>query len=185
MTTYTVSTTSADCYADNGGTLHTSDTVLMLAGMNVPSDADVRTWIPFVVNMPQGKKIISATLRWVATDTRIEDFNYSIYCEAADNASAPATAAALYAKSLTTGRAGIAVPDHTTGVEYSEDVTAAVQAVLNRAGWAYGNTLAIIVDDAGATGTQRREIAAFENVTYAEPKLDIVTTYVPKGSGII
>lgn len=153
--------------------------------MNVPSDANVRTWIPFVIPIPRAKQIISATLRWVATDTRTEIYNYWIRCEAADNASVPANSTALFAKSVTTGL-NLATSAVTAGVEYSHDVTAAVQAVLNRAGWAYGNTMAIIVDDDNATGSQRREYAAYENTTYAEPKLDIViATFIPKGSGII
>lgn len=184
MTTYTFSTTAADCYADNGGTLDTTATTLLIAGANVPSDADVRTWIPFTVNIPQGKQIVSATLRWVATDTRFEVFNILIYCEAADNASAPASAAALYAKAVTTGT-NVTVPTYTTGVEYSNTVTTQVQAVLNRAGWAYGNTLAIIIDNNDAFGSQRREIAAFENATYTEPQLDIVVSFVPRGSGML
>ncbi len=184
MTTYTHSCTSDDCYSPSAGPLVTGSTVLMVAGMNVPSDANVRTWIPFVISIPQGKQIISATLRWVATDTRTEIYNYWIRCEAADNAAVPANSAALFAKAVTTGT-NPSTSSVTAGVEYSHDVTAAVQAVLNRAGWASGNTLAIVVDDDNASGSQRREYAASENVTYAEPKLDIVMTYVPKGSGII
>jgi len=184
MTTYTYSTNANDSYATVAGPLDSSNTILYLGGHNVYSNGDTRTWIPFVVNIPQGTEIVSATLRWVAVDTRTEDFNINIACEAADNASTPADRAALFAKSLTTGVTA-AVPDHTTGVEYSNDVTAAVQAVLDRAGWVSGNTLAIIVDDASATGFQRREIAAFENSTYAEPMLDIVVNYIPKGAGLI
>lgn len=162
----------------------TGSTVLMVAGMNVPSDANVRTWIPFVLPIPQAKQIISATLRWVATDPRTEIYNYWIRCEAADNATVPANYTALFAKSVTTGT-NPSTAAVTAGVEYSHDVTAAVQAVLNRAGWASGNTLAIIVDDDNATGSQRREYASSENASYAEPQLDIVMTFVPKGSGII
>jgi hypothetical protein len=155
----------------------------MIAGTSSYSDADIRTWIPFVVGIPQGKQIVSATLRWVATDARTEDFNITLTCEAADNASTPANGTALMAKSVTAGTT-VAVPDHVVGVEYSHDMTTAVQAVFNRAGWASGNTLAIIIDDAGATGSQRREVASFENVSYAEPKLDIVINYVPKSGGV-
>lgn len=184
MTTHTYSCTSGDCYSPEVGALVTGSTVLMVAGMNVPSDANVRTYIPFVMPIPQAKQIISATLRLVATDTRTEIYNYWIRCEAADNSSTPADYTALFAKSVTAGinPASSAV---TAGVEYSYDVTTAVQAVLNRAGWVSGNTLAIIIDDDTATGSQRREYAASENVTYAEPQLDIVMTYVPKGSAII
>jgi len=96
----------------------------------------------------------------------------------------PANSAALYAKSIT-GTLTVAVPDHVDGVEYSEDVTIIVQSVLDRAGWAPGNTLAIIVDDAGATGTQRREIAAFEHASYAEPQLDIVVAFTPRSASFL
>ena len=184
MTTHTYSCTSDDCYSPSAGPLVTGSTVLMVAGMNVPSDANVRTWIPFVLPIPQAKQIISATLRLVATDTRTEIYNYWIRCEDADNAVVPANAAALFAKSLTTGinPATVAV---TAGVSYSYDVTAAVQAVLNRAGWVSGNTLAVVLTDDNAAGSQRREYASSENASYAEPQLDIVMTFVPKGSGII
>lgn len=184
MTTHTYSCTSDDCYTSSAGPLSTGTTTLMVAGMNVPSDANVRTYIPFVMPIPQGKQIISATLRWVATDTRTEIYNYWIRCEAADNSITPANTAALLAKSVTTGT-NPATAAVTAGVEYSHDVTAAVQAVLNRAGWVSGNTLAIIVDDDTATGTQRREYAASENASYAEPQLDIVIGYSPKSSGLI
>ena len=173
MTSLTVSTSAADCYGYDAVNLNTTNTILFVAAHNVANSADTRTWIPFVVNIPQGKTIISATLRWVATDTRTENFNVSFSCEAADNASAPASAAALYAKARTAFTT-VTVPDYTDGVEYSNSVTAAVQAVISRAGWVSGNTLAVMVDNDTASAFQRREVAAFEHATYSEPMLDIV-----------
>lgn len=180
MTSITFAATSDDCYSPVAGPLVTGSTTLSVAGVNTPSDANVRTWIPFVVYLPK-MTIISATLRWTATDTRTETFNYWLRCEAADSASVPANTAALYAKSVTTGT-NPTTTSVTAGVEYSHDVTAAVQAVLSRAGWASGGTLAIIVDDDTATGSQRREYAASENATYSEAQLDIVyASFIPQG----
>lgn len=184
MSTYTFSVSSSDCYGNVFGSLYTGTADLMIAGMSAPLDANVRTWIPFVVNMPNSKKIISATLRWVASDTQGAGFNVTYSCEAVDNATAPADATALYAKTLTAGYAA-AIPAYTAGVEYSIDITTDVQTVLNRAGWAYGNTLAVVVENNSGSGSNRRVVAASENGSYASPKLDIVVTYVPKGSGLI
>jgi hypothetical protein len=184
MTTYTYSTNANDSYATVAGPLVSTSTVLSVAGNITYSNADTRTYIPFVVAIPQGKQIVSATLRWVATDTRTELFNIGIACEAADNSSVPADSTALYAKSLTTGTT-VGVPAYTDGVEYSNTVTTSVQAVISRAGWVAGNTLAIIIDDAGATGSQRREVAGFEHATYAEAKLDIVIKDLPRAGMIV
>jgi len=185
MTTHTYSTNADDSWCDGGSTFNSTGTTLYVAGdSGGAAGADVRTYIPFVVNIPQGKQIVSATLRWVATDTRTEDFDIGLHCEAADNSTAPTTAAQLQAKSVTTGYT-VAVPDYTTGVEYSNTVTTAVQAVLDRAGWVSGNTLAIIVDDGGATAGERREIASYENGSYTEPQLDIVINYIPLSGGLI
>ena len=180
MTTITFAATSDDCYSTSAGPLVTGSTTLSVAGVTSPSDANVRTYIPFVVYLPK-MTIISATLRWTATDTRTEIFNYWLRCEAADSSSTPASTAALYAKSVTTGT-NPTTTSVTAGVEYSHDVTAAVQAVLSRAGWASGGTLAIIVDDDTATASQRREYAASENATYSEAQLDIVyASFIPQG----
>lgn len=184
MTSLTISCTSSDCYSPVAGPLVTGTTTLSVAGVNTPSDANVRTWIPFVVTIPK-RTLISATLRLVASDTRSEVFNYYIRCEAVDNASVPANYTALYAKPVTTG-IHPATSSVTAGVAYTYDVTAAVQAVLDRAGWVSGNTLAVILDDDNATGSQRREYASSEHATYAEPQLDLVfPSFIPKGGIVI
>lgn len=185
MTTKTYSTTADDCHATIAGPLDTTNTVLSICGNITYSNADTRTWIPFVVDMPKNMIIISATLRWVATDTRSESIDMGVECEAADNASVPADRAALYAKAVIGTGYTYTLAPYTTGVEYSYICTVVVQAVLNRSGWVSGNTMAIVIDDLSATGSQRREVAAFENATYAEPKLDIVFNYIPKGGGLI
>ena len=186
MTTLTYSTTAADCSAASGDTLDATETSLYLGGHPTSDDTDKRAWIPFVVNLPNAYPLISATIRWVANDDRSGEVLVSIYCEAADTAAAPADTTALLAKTLTTNNYDYSLDAYTTGVEYSYDITTAVQEVLNRAGWASGNTLAVIVDDNGSILFRRRHIASFEDATYAEAKLDLVFSgYVPRGGGVV
>ena len=185
MSTMTISTGSDDCYASAFGSLVTGSTALMLAGTSGITDADVRTWMSFVVPLPKSKIITSATVKWIATDGRTEPVSIAIYCGAADNASVPADQAALFAKSLSTAHNDYSLATYDIGVEYSYTVTTSVQEILNRAGWVYGNTMAILIVDNGTIDFRRREIAASENVTYAEPKLDIVfPAYIPRSSGV-
>ena len=183
MTTYTYPTSSSDSYSTVSGPLKATDANLYIAGSPAMSDADVRTWLPFVVNIPQGKTIATATLRVTAADTDGVVFLVVMYCNAVDNAVAPTNTADLFSKTATTS-VGYNLAAYTVGVEYSYDVTVPVQAILNRAGWVSGNTLAIIIEDSGAVANQRRSIASYESgAGYA--MLDILVNYVPKGSGLI
>ena len=178
----TFSTTAADTYGNNGG-LNNSDTKLRFG---TDAGTDVRDWIPFTVNLPKGVSISAATLRIVNSNTRTETIEVRVGCEAADNASAPADGPALMAKSMTTAYTdtGIVV-SATAGTEYSIDVTSAVSEVIARAGWAYGNTLAILIVNLGTLSGDFHDFASFDNVSYAEPKLDITfQTYIPKSGGM-
>jgi uncharacterized protein involved in outer membrane biogenesis len=146
------------------------------------SNDDVRDWIPFVINIPRYAVVSSAILRVVAAQTSSDAVDVQFCCEAADNASAPASQAALFAKALTTAKLSASLAAYTAGNEYSYNITNSVQEILNRSGWAYGNTMAVMIVDNGTLGVLRRQLASFEHATYAEPKLDITfTKFVPRG----
>jgi hypothetical protein len=86
---------------------------------------------------------------------------------------------------MTTAFSEITPVNYVQGTQYSYDVTAAVQEIVNRAGWAAGNTLAILVTDVVQGNTNRRQIATFESDSFAEPTLTIVAPYfLPPGTGI-
>lgn len=184
--TYTISATSGDCYCSKPGTglFDGASSDLYVAGNGDPNE-EFKTWIPFTVPFPKNKTIVSATLRVVATGT--DAFAKSVYfgCEAADNPSAPVSNADLQARVMTTANTLIAVPVETVGVAYDFDVTAAAQEILNRAGWAVNNTMAVFVGFGTASARWRRW-ASVENATYAEPKLIIVAqAFVPSGGMVI
>ena len=134
-----------------------------------------------MVNLPQGLQIISATVYWTASRSRSDGCATKIGCEDADNPSAPTSKADISGRVLTSSYITASLAAYTAGVEYSYDVTGAVQEVLNRAGWAYGNTLAVLCDNTPGLG--RRYIAAAENTTYDGPRLAI-TYDAFRGGGV-
>ena len=183
MTTLSFNAGSGDCWGDNDGNFSNSGTFLWLAGTN-GIDFDVRTWIPFVVNLPS-LLITSAVIRWVASQTRSDAVDVRIACEASDNAASPVDNGGLLGRTLTSSKVFTSLEAYTTGNQYSYDITGPVQEVLNRSGWVYGNTLAVIVDDDGTINDRRRQIASYENGTYARAILDITyNAYIPQ-SGMI
>lgn len=183
--TLTISTTAGDCWTNKPsiGTFDSTSGDLYVAGTSGATD-DIKTWIPFVVPLPKNKVIVSATLRVVATGTDTFACNGVFGCEAADNPSAPVSHADLWARTMTTANSTLAIPIETVGVSYDFDVTAAVQEVLNRAGWANSNTLAVFITDP-LSSVRWRRWASFENATYTEPQLLITSEYfLPQGSVI-
>jgi hypothetical protein len=183
--TITISCGSGDCWGAVSGLFETATTDLYVAGSTF-SDDDVRTWMPFVVTLPRYLTIVSATLRVVAAQSSTDVVNIKIGCEAADNPSAPSNQTDLFARTLSTATLSTTPGSYTAGTEYSYTITSSVQEILNRSGWVYGNTMAVMIVDNGTTVTRRRQLAAVEHATYAEPKLNIVIPdYFPQGSGLI
>lgn len=187
--TLTLSTTNANTYALKNNAIY--DGVagdLYLGGDPGLSNANVNTWIPFFgIPFPKGKLITSATIYWIASNTNAQLIDVNIGCEAADNAVAPVGGADLNARALTTAFTNYVISaGWTAGVQYSFDVTAAVQEILNRTGWSVGNALAVFIKDNNTGGTNRRTIAANQHATYQEPLLQIVYPYfVPRLGGVI
>lgn len=95
------------------------------------------------VAIPQGSTIDSATLEMTLYPdvTTAIDLDFYLSLQAADNARLQTTAADFIAAARTTPTYEIAHGDSS-----SFDITAAVQAVINRAGWASGNNLGLILD---------------------------------------
>lgn len=171
MTALTYYGGSGDCWADEIS-FYTGGTELQVAGSNLLNNVNVWDWIPFAnIGLPQGFLISSATIYWTATRDRSDACETKIGCEDADNPSTPTSGGDISGRTLTSNYTTASLEAYTTGNEYGYDVTDAVQEILNRAGWAYGNQLAILCDNKPGTG--RRYIAAYENGTYARPRLVI------------
>lgn len=177
MATVNISTGTGDCQGDSSGTFSSTGTTLAIGS----TSADGRTtkaWMPFTVNIGKGIYVASATLRVIAAVSRsATTVKIKVGCEAADSPSTPTTWADLNGRTLSTAfTTDNNVVAMTAGTEYTWSVTSAVQEILNRAGWASGNTMAILIQDNGSTADVVRTLAANENVSYTEPILQIVTS---------
>jgi len=184
MSVFLFSAGSGDLWGSSSDGIVDTDTTSYL-GYNGGGGSLVKNWIPFTVNLPQGLVITSAILKVIATATRSDYVDLKFGCEAADNPSAPSDWTALNAIIQTTAFSTIVVPGFTSGNEYTFDITTAVQEILNRAGWVYGNTLAVFIKnnltDAGAF----RRFAMVEHASSTEPILEITfPTHIPSGGMI-
>ena len=176
MTTATFIAGSGDCWGSGQPSFSATSTNLGIGNVSA-SDYTAHAWIPFVnSSVPKGTVIIQATLYVVATTTEsTTPVKLKIGCEAADNPSAPSSKIDLFGRTLTTAyTTDDNVAAWTAGTTYSWNITTAVQEILDRAGCAIGNTIAVFIKDNASTINKSRGIASSEHLTYAEAILEIV-----------
>lgn len=149
------------------------------------------------VTVDQGTTITSATFKMTAQTTYNAGSNvikYLVAAHAADNAAALAA---------TNGNLNNTTRPQTTAVssawtqtsvtadtEYTIDVTSVVQEIINRAGWANGNAIVILVCvDTSTTLNEWQDYYAYDGSTTKAPKLQIVyssgTTYTETGFAVL
>ena len=130
------------------------------------------------VTVPQGATVSAATLGLYASSISADSGTGTIYCRAVDNSGQFGTGANLpSAVSKTTASVAMG-PDMSTGAK-TWNITAPVQEVINRAGFASGNAIGVPII-ATATGDGYRmfsDYAVGSNIPYLE-----ITYTVPAGS---
>lgn len=136
-----VGASSDDAFENASGTVTINGTTMVFNNASF--------WIGYRftgVTIPQGSTINSATLQYYVTSTARDDNEHNVYCQAADNAGTFTTGTNdISSRTLTS--ANTSVTANSVGVGfYSVSITAAVQEVVNRAGWTSGNALAAIMD---------------------------------------
>lgn len=179
MTTLTLYTTASDLYGNSNSVYRDTYSYLML-GRN-SSGYTFKAWLPFTAAIDQGTSITSATLKLrCQTASSGTTCKFKIGCDDQDNPSKPATWAALDARVQTTAVLTVASePAWTLGTEYTYDITSAVQEIIDRAGFASGNTIAVLIVDNGSNIGAERQAAAYEDATYTEAILEIVYSGAP------
>jgi hypothetical protein len=128
------------------------------------------------ITIPQGAIISSAYITFTAvaadyTMTNSEATSLTIKGQSADNAATFTTAVNNISDRATTTASTSWAPDAwVTGSKYNTPVvTDIVQELVNRAGWASGNSMAFII-----TGTGHRSAASYDDISSGnEPKLVI------------
>ena len=129
------------------------------------------------VTIPQGATIISAILRFECGYDNGPNTVCSqrIRLEDSDNAAQiGSTLADLTGRTLTSGYVDWTVPAWTNGVKYdTEDFTAVLQAVVNRAGWASGNALQVHLLDNGSSSNAYRYAQNYDSFASRAAELRI------------
>ncbi len=138
------------------------------------------------ITIPQGATINSATLH--AYGSTVEGgspytVNATIKAEAADNPVVPSNTHKPSTLTLTTAGLNISESSTTwTSVDHAYNITSVIQELVNRAGWASGNAINIILKNNGTTGNKDLEIWDYGN--WAEEALYVDFDYTEGGSGV-
>ena len=112
------------------------------------------------ITVPKGSVINAAKLTFVAqTSVSVATCKVKIFCNAADNATAPTSNTTHNGKVRSTAFVSWTVPGQTSGSSYdTPDIKSVVQEIIDRAGWNSGNALMVLIDDDGSSsGAYRLE----------------------------
>ena len=129
------------------------------------------------VAIPQGATIASAYLLFKSAAKKTSSTSLTIYGEGSDNAQAFSTVAYNMSgrPNTTASVAWNSVPSWSSGTNYqSPDLTTIVQEIVNRGGWASGNSMAFKI-----TGSGVRQAKSYDGDQPNAPLLHISYTYTP------
>lgn len=133
------------------------------------------------VTIAQGATINSATFRMTPQATYNAGANtisYLVSAQAADNPGTFTTATNQFTTTTRPRTTAVSAAWNQTSVtvdvQQSIDVTSVVQEIVNRAGWASGNAIVIIVDtNTTTTAGEWQDYHSYDGSTTKAPKLDI------------
>jgi hypothetical protein len=128
-------------------------------------------------NIPPGAAIVSAKITFTALQNRaVDDVNCRIFANDVDNSTAPTNAAEHNALVRTTASVDWdAIEAWTAETEYdTPDFTVVIQEVVNRAGWASGNALTVLIDENGSDSGALRVPYDFNDDTNKDAVLTVV-----------
>lgn len=130
------------------------------------------------VSVPKGSTIDSAVVTVMAASAHAEEtVNAILGLEDADTVAAFSTWADFAARTITTAHVHFdAVAAWTAHAEYDlPDISACLQEVIDRAGWAPGNDICVLIQDNGSTQTPAayRSIANYSHDPFGPPRIKI------------
>ena len=122
------------------------------------------------LNLPRGATIVNAYVQFTPYgSTSGNQVNLRVVGQAADNAVTFSSAAGSVSGRASTAAAvnWLAVTAWTADVAGAEartpNISAVIQEIINRAGWAAGNSLALIFQNNGTTGNAERDAHSYES----------------------
>lgn len=123
-------------------------------------------WLLFTsVTIPQGATILTATIGFKqGADENNGAVEVNIKAEAADNPSQPISNADGRNKARTTASVNWQPGGWTSPgtVETSPDISAVIQEIVNRAGWASGNAIQILIDRVNSGAAAYRTFRSYD-----------------------
>ena len=127
------------------------------------------------VAIPAGATITSAVFNMQAGGARAEDTcKVKIYGDDVDDAAVPANAAGAKAEPLTTAYVSWTIGHWVDqGMYATPDLSAVIQEIIDRAGWASGNNIQLFLNDDGSDENARRHCTADYDVN----NLNLTITY--------
>lgn len=140
------------------------------------SGSQAHVWLRFLsVGVTQGATITSAILtlenNGIGNGT-VSGPLFTIHCEDADNSTMPTSVATANSRALTTGTAF--APSYSTTV-YTFDITAEVQAVINRGGWSAGNALSVVLKNNSSPANANIRFQNYESGAANAASLELTT----------
>lgn len=169
-----VGASDRDAFENNVGVVSVNGTTIILNNAGA--------WVGFGftgVTISPGDTINSATLQFYITTTSRDDNEEDVYGEAADNSAAfVASANNISNRSRTTEKVTVSADSVGVGFYSVTGLVSVIQAIIDRAGWANGNALSLILD--GLTGVNIQPDTWDNNPSQAA-KLDIDYTAASTG----
>lgn len=131
------------------------------------------------INLPQGTTIISASIQFTTDETNSGSTSITIRGEDTDNASVfSSTNSNISNRTLTTASvAWNSIPAWNTvgqsgANQQTPDLTSVVQEIVNRGGWASGNSMAFVINGSG-----ERTAESYNGTSAQAPILSITTNF--------
>ena len=123
------------------------------------------------VTIPQGAVITSAVLTLKASETKSDNITFKVFGidedDTADFSSDPG------GRSKTTANADWNINGQTIETEYTKDVTAIVQEIIDRGGWASGNDLGLITQNNGSANDKIGRFYSYDGASGKAALLEI------------
>lgn len=171
-----VASSSDDAEEPTGGAVALSSSDLELIQDSAAQTVAMR-WLG--LSIPPGSTITAAYIQFSADESQSEATSLVIRGQAADNASTFVTTAGnLSTRPLTTANASWAPVAWTAGEiganQRTTDLSAVIQEIVSRPGWASGNALAIII-----TGSGHRTAVAYNGNALSAPLLHVEFAAIP------
>jgi uncharacterized protein YjiK len=128
--------------------------------------------------IPPGATITNAHLELTAEDTNLDKISVTVFGEASDNAvTFSTTNSNITGRAVTTASVNWPLAAWTSGEKHqTPDISAIIQEIVNRPGWASGNALVIIL----TTGPGERDAVSYDQNSIAAPLLHV--EYIGGGS---